>query len=102
MLEFTETEEMAGGWRRLRNGELNNLYTSPIIIRVIKSKMRWVGNVARMEARDSELYYENMKSPLGRPRRRGTVWEGVGWIHLAQDGAHWRAVSNMVIDLVVV
>jgi hypothetical protein len=42
-------EEVAGGWRRLHNEELHNLYTSSNIIRMIKSRrMRWVENVARM------------------------------------------------------
>jgi hypothetical protein len=41
-------EEVAGGWRRLHNEELRNLYTSRGIIRVTKSRMRWAGHVARM------------------------------------------------------
>jgi hypothetical protein len=43
-------EEAVGGWRRLHNEELHNLYTSPNTVRVIKSKgVRWAENVARME-----------------------------------------------------
>jgi hypothetical protein len=52
-------EEMAGGWRRLHNEELHNLYTSPNIIRVIKSKwMERTGNVVRMgQMTDSQYIF---------------------------------------------
>jgi hypothetical protein len=42
-------EEVAGGWKRLHNEELHNLYISPNITRVMKSrKIKWVGHIARM------------------------------------------------------
>jgi hypothetical protein len=47
-------EEVAGGWRRLHNEEFHNLYTSPNIIRTVKSwRVRWAGHVAHVgELRD--------------------------------------------------
>jgi hypothetical protein len=49
--------EVTGGWRKLHNEELHNLYSSSSIIRMIKSRrMRWAGHVARMER--SVIYIE--------------------------------------------
>jgi hypothetical protein len=43
----SKRDEVTGGWRKLHNEELHNLYSSPSIIRDIKSRrMRWTGNVA--------------------------------------------------------
>jgi hypothetical protein len=68
-------DEVTRGWRKLQNEELHNLYPSPSIIRMIKSRrMRWVGRVARMwEKRNAyRILVGNPegKRPLGRPRRR--------------------------------
>jgi hypothetical protein len=105
-------DEVTGEWRKLHNKELYSLYSSPEIIRQVKSrKMRWARHVARM-GEEREVYKvwvgkPEGKRPLGRPRRR---WEdgirmdlrktglvGVDWIRLAQDRDQWRAVVSAVM-----
>jgi hypothetical protein len=64
-----------GGWRKLHNEELHNLYSSPSIIIIIKSRrMRWAGHVAQMGEKRNVyrllLGKPEGKRPLGSPRRR--------------------------------
>jgi len=90
--------EVTGEWRKVHNVELNDLYSSPSIVRMIKSRrMRWAGHIARMGERRGVYRVlvgkTEGKGPLGKPRRR---WEdnikmdlqivgfaGMDWIELA-------------------
>jgi hypothetical protein len=57
---------VTGGWRKLHNEELHNLYTSPSIVRIITSRrMRWVGHVAQMGEKRN-VYRLLVEKPEGR------------------------------------
>jgi hypothetical protein len=107
-------DEVTGEWKKLHNEELRDLYSSPSIIRIIKSRRtRWAGQVARMgEKRNTYRLLVGKpvgKRPLGRLRRRwvdnirmdlGEVgWGDVDRIGLAQDRNRWRAFVNSILNL---
>jgi hypothetical protein len=96
---------VTGEWRKLYNEKLNDLYSLPNIVRVVKSRrMRWAGHVARMgEDRGVHrvLGKPEGKGSFGRPRHRwednikiglqdvrGAVGTGWSWLRIGTGGGH--------------
>jgi hypothetical protein len=107
-------DKVRGEWRKLRNEELNDLYSSPNTVRVINSRrMRWARHVACMV--ESRSIYRVLvekregKRPLGRTRHRQEDnikmdlqklgCEGMKWIDLSHDRDKWQALVNVVMNL---
>jgi hypothetical protein len=108
-------DEVMGEWRKLYNKELHDLYSSPSIIRIIKSRRmrKRAGLVARMGenrnaywllvgkpqgrrplVRSRHIWVDNIRMDLGE-----VGWGDVDWIGLTQDRNRWRALVNTVLNL---
>jgi hypothetical protein len=107
-------KEKVGGWGKLHNEELHDLYTAPNITKVIKSRtVRWAEHATLME-KMRNVYNISVGKPerkrsLRRPRHRWednirtdlreTEWEDVDWIHLAQERDKRWALVKTVMNL---
>ena len=109
----TKKDEVGWEYRKLHNHELEELYKSPSIVRIIKSRrLRWAGHVARMsEERTARTIFAQKprsKRPLGRPTRR---WKDnvlqdleeigrnqVPWTEFAQNRVEWRSCVEAAMN----
>jgi hypothetical protein len=93
-------DEVTGGWRKLHNEELHNLYSSPTIVTMIKPRrMRWIGHVARMGEKRNAC-----RISAGKPEGKRQLGREIGWgdmdlIDLSQNKDQWRDLVNTVMNL---
>jgi hypothetical protein len=114
MFENRVLRRIFGSKRELNNEELNDLYSSPSIIKIIKARrIRWAGHIARMGERRNA--YRSLvgkpegRRPLGTQRSRWldnirmdlveVGWGDADWIGMGQDRDRWRALVNSVLNL---
>jgi hypothetical protein len=99
-------DEVTGEWEKLHNEKLNDLYSSPNIVRVIKSRMRWAGHVALMgERRDYRRFWWGNLRERDHLKDKGVdgriilkhifrkwdmvVWTGSSWLRIGTGGGHF-------------
>jgi hypothetical protein len=88
----TKREEVTGGWGKLHNEKLHNLYSSQSIIRLMKPRrMRWAGHAARMGRRGMHIGYwwENQKERAHQENQDVGGWTILKYILERQDGMLW-------------
>jgi hypothetical protein len=96
-------------WRKLHSEGFHNLYSSPNIIRMVKSRRtRWAGHGAKRNAYSNLVGEPEGKTPLGRPRRRWKDtfkidfrkigWDGIDWINVTLGRKKWRVPANMITN----